>query len=267
MSLYRSVVAPTFLLAFAAACSSDPGYAGSCPLITPAEACTTANNYADDTSFVTPTIVHTGYNGRDTYQAVLVANFGQFELSSSKNATVCAARFDCPAPNQQGVIALLTAQSPGDAVVTVSSNQFEQEINVVVTGYSTADHDIGGLRYNDPTDANSTTRRACGGCHLGGGGAPHSPLALARFSDRELIYATLNSQYPGTCEDGDGANCDCTPNGEDCSACAQSCTFNDGNVLSLADFGGGPGDHSFDLTAAEEVGIMAFMRSIEPEGI
>ncbi len=244
--------------------SNDDGFTGGCPTVTPKPICTTANNFADEFSFVTPTTVHTGWNGRDTYESVLVANFGQFELKSSDENIVCAARFDCPAPGTQGVIALMTAQSPGDATVTVTSADYSQSVDVVVTSYTALDYDLGEARYLNPADGNGTTRRACGNCHLGQGGAPHSPLALAQFSDRELIHATINSEFPGTCEDTDGVVCSCIPTGEDCSACSGTCTYNAGVVLNLSAFGGGPGDHLFDLTSAEEVGIMAFMRAIEP---
>lgn len=240
----------------------------------PEEACTTANNFADEFSFVTPDKVYTGWNGRDVYQAVLVANFGQFEPDSSDDNIVCAARLNCPAPQEQGVIVLLTTTGPGSATVTVdstiplpNSDVYEFDIPVEVTSYTPAEHDLGSARYLSPADANGTTRQPCGNCHLGQGGAPHSPLALARYSDRELIAATKTSNFPGTCENGNGLVCDCIPTGEDCSACSETCTYNVGNELSLASFGGGPGDHIFDLTADEEVGIMAFMRAIDPEGI
>ena len=222
---------------------------------------------ADETSFVTPTVVHTGVNGRDAYQAVLVTNFGEFTVSSSDDGVVSTECFECLPAEEFGVTTLLNAQSAGNAVVTVRSNGFVQDVVVEVSQYSTADYDLGEQRYLNPANENTTDRVACGDCHLGQGGAPHSPLSLAGNTDAELIGAVLNSQYPGRCEDDSNALCDCQPSGNDCSACPGDCRFNEGAVLSLEVFGGGPGDHTYDLTAAEQVGVMAYMRAIRPEGI
>jgi hypothetical protein len=222
---------------------------------------------ADDLSFVTPGVVHSGWNGRDDYRAVLVGNFGEFEVQSDDVSVACIARLNCPPALEQDVIALLTTRGPGSTTVSVTSNGLTFSVPVDVAAYTPAEFDLGETRYLNPDNENTTTRQACGSCHLGQGGAPHSPLSLARYTDSQLTTAASTSAYPGTCEDDDGAMCNCTPVGEDCSACSQTCFYNGGQVLSLANFGGGPGDHIFDLTPSEEVGIMAFMRAIDPEGI
>lgn len=246
------------------ACGSGGG-GGSCPSFETGEC--GAEDADERIPFVTPTAVHTGANGRDTYQAVLVANFGDFSIRSSDDAVICAGRFECLPPNTSGIVAVLTANSAGSATVTVSSGDFTQDVDVVVTGYTPEQYDLGDQRYNSPANGNATDRIACAQCHTGQGGAPHSPLSLAGNSDAELLSAIETSAYPGRCEDGDGALCDCAPSGTDCSACAGDCDFNDGYVLTLEVFGGGPGDHVYDLTEDERVAIMAYMRAIRPEGI
>jgi hypothetical protein len=244
-----------------AACGSG-GDASVCPSVASCGAET-----ADDLSFVTPAVVHTGFNGRDTYQAVLVTNFGEFSISSSDAAVVDADCFECLPANDSDIVAVLTAAGTGAATVTVRSGSFSQAIAVEVAGYTPEQYDLGEQRYNNPANANTTDRVACGECHLGQGGAPHSPLSLAGNSDAELISAVLTSEYPGRCEDEGNNLCDCEPSGTDCSACPGDCTYNEGDVLSLEVFGGGPGDHVFDLTDEERAGVMAFMRAIRPEGI
>ena len=250
-------------VATVAGCSDDPTYINDCPRVEPAAECTTAVNYANELSLVAPGTVHTGWNGRDTYRAVLSANFGQFELESMDTDIVCAARLNCPQGGQQDNIALLTTQGPGNTTVTVTSNEQTYPITVEVTSYTLEEYDLGATRYLNPVNANGTSRQACGNCHLGQGGAPHTPLSLSIFSDAELISAASTSKYPDTCENDDGVLCNCVPSGGDCSACSQTCTFNAGFQLSLDGFGGGPGDHVFDLTPDEEVGIMAYMRAID----
>ncbi len=282
MTTHISVAAPiVFALALVGggSCASESGtVSNGCPRVIPNDNCTTAFNLADEFSFITPGVVHTGWNGRDTYRAVLVGNFGQFEVESVDTNVACIARLNCPDSLQQDVIALLTTQGPGSTMVTVTSGELELdaglgledrtfEIPVLVTAYTTDEYDLGEVRYLNPDQANTTTRRACGSCHLGQGGAPHSPLSLARYTDSQLTTAASTSVYPGSCENDDGAVCNCSPVDEDCSACSETCFYNSGDVLSLANFGGGPGEHLFDLTPSEEVGIMAFMRAIDPEGI
>jgi hypothetical protein len=221
----------------------------------------------DSLSFVTPQVVHTGHNGRDNYQAVLVTNFGNFNVSSSDEGVVAAECFECLPANAFGIAAVLTTAGSGSATVTVSSGGVSHAIGVEVASYTAEQYDLGDQRYNNPANANSTDRVACADCHLGQGGAPHSPLSLGGNTDAELISAVLTSSYPGRCEDDNNARCDCQPSGTDCSACPGDCRFNEGDVLSLEVFGGGPGDHTYNLTDSERVGVMAFMRAIRPEGI
>lgn len=298
MTTHISVAGPlalVFGLAFVGSCTTDPPLTNGCPRVFPNENCTTAVNRADDLSFLTPGVVHSGWNGRNDYRAVLVGNFGQFEVVSENVNVACIARLNCPDALQQDVIALLTTRGPGSTTVTVESGVYVGEpgsctvngdcanngeckegqcfegytfdVPVEVASYTPAEYDLGQQRYNSPDQENTTTRRACGSCHLGQGGAPHSPLSLARYTDLQLTTAASTSVYPGTCENDDGDLCNCTPVGENCNACSEVCSYNGGQVLSLANFGGGPGDHIFDLTPSEEVGIMAFMRAIDPEGI
>lgn len=251
-----------WLSALGACNLGESGNAQVCPAADPC-----GGEIADSTSFVTPAKVHTGFNGRDTYQAVLVSNFGSFSVSTSDDSVVATECFECLPPNEFGITTVLTTAGPGEATVTVSSGGNSFPIDVAVASYTPEQYDLGEQRYLSPANENTTDRVACGQCHLGQGGAPHSPLSLAGNSDNELISAVLNSQYPGRCEDGDGALCDCTPSGTDCSACPGTCSFNEGTVLSLEVFGGGPGDHVYDLTEDERVGVMAYMRAIRPEGI
>lgn len=216
--------------------------------------------------FVTPLEVHTGFNGRDNYQAVLSANFGTFTVTSRNTDVIAVDSFGCIESGEEGIMTVLTATGSGSARVIVSSGGFLRNIGVTVTEYSTADYDLGEERYNSPQNANGTDRIACNECHReGAGGAPHSPLSLAGNSDVDLVAAITDGQYPGVCEDDDGALCDCTPSGESCDSCSGDCSFNDGYILDMTDFGGGM--HEFDLTSDEVGAINAYMRAIRPDGI
>ena len=214
---------------------------------------------------VSPRKIHTGSNGRDSYQAPIFANFGDFEISSSDDSIATVERHGCVDSGDEGPIAVVTGQSEGAATITISSGSVDERIGVTVLPYSVQQYDLGKQRYEDPDSANATDRRACNSCHFtGGGGAPHSPSALAGHSDAQLVFAAINSVYPDYCVDENGANCSCEPVD---GACCAGCTFTSGETLSLAATGGGPGEHMFDLTRAEQFGIMAFVRAIEPEAI
>ncbi len=223
---------------------------------------------ADEFAFLTPLRVNSGVNGRDNYRAVIQANFGSFKMQSRNESVVIASGNDCPTGTDAALVAVLTATGAGDSRVALESGDFRRTIDVHVESYTTAQYDLGEERYNNPANANQTDRVACNECHKdGAGGAPHSPLALAGNADDDLVTAATTSAYPGTCEDEDGVACDCEPSDTSCGSCSGDCSFNDGTILSLEAFSGGPGDHVFNLTADERIGIMAYMRALPPEGL
>lgn len=249
------------------ACADDGGSSNSsCPNIPSSNDCQPANADARP-HFITPLEIHTGSNGRDLYQAVLVANFGDFTASSDDEDVACVGRFGCLPANDSGIVAVITAQGPGQTLVNVRSGSVTETIAVNVASYTAAQYDLGDQRYNNPTNANSTDREACASCHTGQGGAPHSPLSLGGLSDEFLLAAIENSKYPDTCENDTGV-CNCTPTGTDCSGCAETdCRFNEGYTLTLETFGGAAGEHVYNLTADERTAVMAYMRALTPEGI
>lgn len=262
--VFSFVAAATCVLV---ACSDNGGPNGSnCPDIPSSNDCQPVK--ADTRPyFVTPLEIHTGSDGRDLYQAVLVANFGDFTATSDDTDVACVGRWGCLAPNDSDIVAVITAQSPGQTLITINSGSVSETVTVNVASYTPAQYDLGDERYNNPANGNDTDRQACASCHTGQGGAPHSPLSLGGLSDEFLLAAIQNSKYPDTCEN-DAGTCDCTPSGTDCSACTeQDCLFNEGYTLTLAAFGGGPGEHTYNLTADEQPAIMAYMRAIKPDGI
>lgn len=228
------------------------------------------------TFVVVPPTINTGFNGRDTYQAAITTQFGIVDYQSSNDAVATVESVGCLGPNKFGVTGLVTAKSVGSANISVTSGEFNTTIPVNVKMYTTEEYDTGKQRYENAVDA-TPQGRSCASCHLGGGGAPHSPTALAGTSDADLILAATTSKYPDTClNKTTDAVCNCTPVGIDdltaCNACpegAAACAYTPGHVLTLAPLnqGEGVGDHVFTLTPAEQAGIMAYIRALEPEGI
>ncbi len=253
-------------LMLSSACVSSDGGDGNCPAVPASSDCNPAD--ADQRPhFITPLQLYTGANGRDVYEAVLVANFGALSVYTSDENIVCGARYGCLAPNDTGIAALITALAPGQATITVTSGSVTENIAVTVADYTPEQFDLGDERYNMPANANASDRMACSECHDGQGGAPHSPLALGGTSDADLLAAIETSKYPDVCENDDGV-CNCTPNGTDCGSCAEAdCRFSEGYTLTLEAFGGAAGEHTYNLTEAEKTAIMAYMRAIRPEGL
>lgn len=246
-------------LSIAAGCSDDP----ECDAFTA----------ADINPILTPRTIFTGADGEHEYQAVISTNFGDVEYFSNDMNIATVITIGCLEKGQFGPTGLVTAVGPGETTITVGSGGLGQDVKVEVTSYTPAQNTLGDERYNNPANPNSADRIACGTCHLGGGGAPHDPLALASRSDAELIAATKLSKYPDRCELENNTTCNCTPDPaaeNQCGACPEgvdACTLATGYELDLAKTGGGPGEHLFNLTPDEEAGIMAYMRSLPPEGI
>lgn len=227
---------------------------------------------ADVNPILTPRHIFTGTDGTHPYKAVISTNFGNVEFFSNDTSVVTAERIGCLEAGRFGPTGLLTAVGAGEATITVVSVDRGQDVDVTVTAYTPEQYTLGEQRYNNPANGNQLDRLACGTCHLGQGGAPHDPLALASRTDAELVAATTLGKYADTCSLEDNTLCNCTPDalqvGNECGACPESgCTFAEGYILDLAATGGGVGDHLFNLTPDEEIAIMAFMRALPPEGI
>nr|MBA3819996.1 hypothetical protein [Deltaproteobacteria bacterium] len=82
-------------------------------------------------------------------------------------------------------------------------------------------------RYHAPTDA-GPERLACASCHAIEGGADHSPLVAALFTDAELTSVIMTGLFPA------------------------------GMVLDI--------EHTWALTESERAGVAPYLRSLAPRG-
>lgn len=259
--IHSSVVyLSTFCLLLAVGCGGTEDGGTDCERLT-----------ADTSAIVSPVQLFTGTNGRDTYQAIIKTNFGDLSFASSNEQVATVESFGCLNQRVFGITGVVTGQAAGQTTITVSSGQFSRSVPITVTGYTTVEHDLGLQRYENP-DNPSALRKGCADCHSQAGGAPHNPAALAGFSDQELIAATKLGKYPDKCILPTSLACNCTPVGTDpgtaCDACSEAnCSFTDGIVLDNDRTNSVEDPHVWDLTPEEEKGIMAYMRSIPPEGI
>lgn len=200
---------------------------------------------------VWPPVVHTGYNGRDTFLSPVSTNFVVDRWVSSSQGTATISGYpQCGTPSIYDPAALITSQNSGTVQVTAIAEGVSKDIDIVITEYSTAATDIGEQRYR--TDGVGTERRSCAGCHDAAGGVDHTPLEMAFHDDASILSATKDGHYPNICTDAFGVECTCnTPNCDNVSL---------GYVLL-------GGEHVWDLTEEEETGIIAYMRSLRPRGL
>ena len=199
-----------------------------------------------------PPVVHTGYNGRDTFLAPISTNYVVDDWQSSTPQVVSVSGYSvCGTPSIYEPSGLLAAEGPGTAQVSARTTGIDMSVEVIVTEYTEADTDLGYERYHT-SDPGNMDRVSCASCHEAAGGVDHTPLEMAFHDDAALLAATQDSRYPSICTDQLGADCDCST-----GTCA-----NETPGYELLE-----GQHAWDLTDQEEIAIVAYMRSLRPRGI
>ncbi len=125
--------------------------------------------------------------------------------------------------------AMLTTKKAGKTVVKVSNGTKEHKSDIEVVAYTSAQVAIGQTRYKEGEgDAN---RRPCAGCHDQGEGPPHNPAWVAELSDDEVLHSVQVGSYEWN---------------------NKTYELNNGN-------------HKWNLTDEEKKGILAYLRSIDPD--
>lgn len=125
--------------------------------------------------------------------------------------------------------ALVTPRVAGAIEVVARAGAVEVSTTIEVVEYSAEELALGARRYNQPDDPGGPGRASCASCHLAAGGHDHSPIYTSYFGDAEILSAVTTGQY--------------SPD----------------EVLAV--------DHEWNLTADEERGIVAYLRSLPPSGL
>lgn len=233
-SMPRTIaVACLGLLPFA--CSSDPGSVdpddggpdGDGDGATPADAIPIDHA-------LMPTVAHSGFDGTNTYKVPVYTTLEDavFAIDDGSLATIEPVELP-PELEKLGTFgkswAMITTLDDGSTTFTASADGIDLEATLAVLPYDAAVVADGDERYNNPVNANETTRIACQDCHGAPGGVDHTPLAMSYRNDADLLTIIADGMYP---EGGE-------VNG---------------------------GDHVWDLTEAEAAGIVPYLRSLEPRG-
>lgn len=206
-----------------------------------------------DQALIWPPVVHTGYNGRDTFLAPISTNFYvESWVVGDESVLSVVPKRECGTPGLYEVSGLVQTRAAGTTTVTAVSGDVQLSVGVVVTGYTTEQTDIGEQRYRDPAPPQGGDRLACASCHEAQGGVDHTPLEMAFHDDEAILSATMYGKYPDLCTDAAGAACEC--------GSADECTVSEaGYQLNTG--------HEWNLTPGEADGIVAYMRALRPRGL
>jgi hypothetical protein len=138
---------------------------------------------------------------------------------------------------QASAFALITPAKAGQTILTVTYGGQTVKAGLDVVTYTPADYTLGQTRYTNPTTPGAQ-RIACTTCHSAtsdaGVNAPrHDPFLQQDLSDAQLLVIIEKGLYDAN---------------------------NPNSALQV------PGGHTWNLTAAEETGIPAYVRSLRPLG-
>ncbi|MCG8420342.1 MAG: hypothetical protein MJE77_20610 [Proteobacteria bacterium] len=194
--------------------------------------------FAEDAVGIYPSVVHAGFDGTNTFKApvVLFSGSDQVEWTLSDD-TIASVEV---LPVGKGIwgtpTAILTTKKAGTAEITAKAGDQTVTAKLIVTEYTPAQTALGKTRYENPANP-GVTRTACAGCHALATGADHSPTMLAVAPDAPIVTAIETGEYPAFEVDGE--------------------KYETYKLRGVA--------HKYNLTDEEKVGIIAYLRSLEPK--
>lgn len=203
-----------------------------------------------------PPVVHTGYNGRDTFLAPISTNYVVDEWTTDDVRVANVSGYPiCGTPSISDPSGLVIAENVGMTRISAHATDidgalFELTVDIMVEQYTEEEVDLGELRYR--TGEGTGDRRPCASCHEAANGVDHTPLEMAYHDDEAILLATTDGRYPDFCT---------TMAGEECTCGAEGCDGPESPGYVLR------GEHSWELTDPERRAIVAFMRSLRPRGI
>ncbi len=186
-----------------------------------------------DFDYVFPPLANSGFDGTNVFKVPLATNLTGAVTWEIEDPTILD-QAPAPVPPQyadygETWVMLITKKAGTTKVFAVLGDK-RIEATVVVTAYDPAQVAAGAMRYAAPADATGAGRTACASCHQAAGGADHSPVEIAFFPDSDILTAITTGMYP------------------------------DGYVLLEGT------NHAWNVTDAEKVGIVPYLRSLPPRG-
>ena len=217
-------------------CGSDPDAPGGPDGGVAADGSPEDGDAEPEAHALMPEVAYSGFDGERTYQVPVYTTMEDAVFAVEDGAVAEVEPLVLPEELEEVLgsfgksWAMITTLQPGTTAFTASAGAIELEATLVVAEYDPAVVAAGEERYNAPANANETDRIACQSCHGAPDGADHTPLAMAYFQDAEILQMVVEGQYP---EGGE---------------------VNGGN-------------HRWNLTEAEQAGIVPYLRSLQPRGL
>jgi len=188
---------------------------------------------------VFPTRIYTGYDGTNTYRAPIVVNDAASKVEWSIDDASLAT---LQTSGSNGELVTLISKKAGSGTVSAKVGSKTFKVPVQITGYTLEQWQAGKRRYEAGPDANNP---ACNSCHANSPGKPnHTPSEIDRDPDADLLQIITTGVDPEI-------------NSEEPAKISDRTEF--------ADLLRGR-EHKWSITAEERVGLMAYMRSLEPRG-
>ena len=180
--------------------------------------------------FVFPLKAHSGFDGTHAFKVPLITNLEPdpvWTLADPSIGTLQAVQSPPEWEATGGSWALITTLKPGVTELSATVGTVTASTTLTVTAYTAADVAIGETRYREPADA-GPNRVPCASCHEKEDGADHSPVRAAMYDDAGLLTIIKTGELAGEI------------------------------TLRVP--------HKWDITAAEQKGIVAYLRSLPPRG-
>jgi hypothetical protein len=187
---------------------------------------------------------YSGRDGTNIYQIPIAfvgdgdIQFAVMDTSIASIVTTIRADHSMYASIPDGVVLRIVLLKTGAAGTTTVNATFAGKTypcTLMVTAYAPSDVTLGDQRYNNPANPNTTTRIACNSCHMTLN--KHSTALLGDLSPDEILHTAV---------DGIGV------------------ALRNPNTGEVQTYQPLNGMHKWDVTAAERVGIVAFLRSRDP---
>jgi hypothetical protein len=190
----------------------------------------TANNTSALEVF--PPHVYTGFDGTRTYKApAIVVN-----ASGATTWTIADPTIASLAPEENGEHLMVTALKAGETTITAKSGTQTATASLKVYAYTNEQWQSGSMRYTSSADASSP---ACNTCHGSSKGPDHTPTEVDADTDEEIQNTFLTGV---------------DPEGRAIKDFSEFAALLQGK------------DHKWTVMSSEQVGLVAYMRSLAPAG-
>jgi hypothetical protein len=189
-----------------------------------------------------PDSVYSGFDGTHTFKVPIAVYDADADLtvtaSDPSAVTITPAKLKNPVVDgitDNGKYFLVTSNKAGTVTLTAKSKGRSTTATLTITDYAAGRWATGDTRYKA---AGTGADRPCTTCHVNGDAIDHSPASLATATDQEVGLIITTGVKPG-------------PGGTSSTIVIKSEPAT---------------PHAWNATAAEQDGLVTYLRALEPRG-